>query len=98
MEDIKETSGFTAENGQIQTKNCHICGKEFTIAEYLKRHIRVVHGPKHSHYCDICVTSFDRDDILKTHIKEVHENNTSWYCKMCNKFFNGRHCNKPCAV
>ena len=32
MEDNKETSGFTAENGQLQRKKCHICGKEFSTA------------------------------------------------------------------
>ena len=67
---------------QIQTINkCESCGKSFSNAGYLKRHIRIVHE---GHKCESCGNSFSQAQFLKKHIYMVHEGQN---CESCGKSF-----------
>ena len=61
---------------------CDYCGKSFSHAGYLKRHIQIIHdAPKEKktaktlNTCESCGNSFSRASSLKRHIHTVHETN-----------------------
>ena len=70
---------------QIQTIiKCESCGKSFSNAGYLKRHIHVVHeGNK----CESCGNSFSKAASLKKHIHTFHEGHKDHKCEPCGKSF-----------
>ena len=39
---------------------CESCGKSFSIAGYLKRHIQIVHEEHKDHKCESCGKSFSK--------------------------------------
>ena len=64
---------------------CNQCGKEFTRASTLKRHIKRVHTGERSFACETCDKSFTTADVLKRH-KRVHQEKT-FECQRCHKKF-----------
>ena len=51
---------------------CDTCGKVFSEAWILMKHINTVHNGQKDHKCDSCRKSFSEADNLKTHINSVH--------------------------
>ena len=52
---------------------CGSCGKTFTVAGSLKKHIYTIHEGHKDHKCNTCGKSFSRAYDLKTHIHKIHE-------------------------
>lgn len=73
---------------------CNRCGKGFTTAGNLKRHILNIHvEPNTSRaeqdlkYCQYCHKKYSRQDYLTQHIKSVHERANKYTCDQCGKTF-----------
>ena len=66
---------------------CESCGKSFSEARKLKRHIRENHEGHKDHKCESCGKSFFRADNLKRHIQTVHEGQNDHKCKLCGKTY-----------
>ena len=81
-------------------KICEICGKTFTRARDLKRHVATFHQNVEVQ-CAKCGKTFTRVDSLKRHVEAVHRNDEV-QCKKCFKIFNRkdimeRHQQKCCV-
>ena len=81
-------------------KICEICGKTFTRADNLKRHIQAVHRNGEVQ-CTKCGKTFARADNLKRHVEAVHRNDEV-QCEKCFKKFNRKdimeRLKKKCCV
>ena len=66
---------------------CESCGKSFSEAVKLKRHIHTVHEGKEDHKCESCDKSFSRAYGLKRHIHTIHRGNKDYKCESCGKSF-----------
>ena len=55
-----------------KNKKCDLCGKSFTQAGNLKKHINSVHNGQKDHKCDLCLKTFSEAGKLKRHINAVH--------------------------
>ena len=51
---------------------CDSCGKTFSIAGDLKKHINAIHNHQKDHKCNACGKSFPFPRDLKKHINSVH--------------------------
>lgn len=76
-----------------RTKECDICGKIYTRAPNLERHMKNVHGQgiarkkiERETFCSICGKHFN---YLKGHLK-IHENYRPYKCAFCEKSFSRR--------
>ena len=49
-------------------QKCDSCGKSFSTAQYLKKHIHTVHEGHKDYNCDSCRKSFHHAQQLKRHI------------------------------
>ena len=74
---------------------CKTCGKSFSGAAYMKKHIHLVHeGPDEGykiayykdHRCDFCGKSFTGAQCLKKHIRTIHEGNKPFKSESCNSY------------
>ena len=63
----------------------HVCGKTFSMARNLKRHIGAVHNGQKDHKCDSCGKAFNEAGYLKTHINSVYLGNKDHKCDSCAK-------------
>ena len=61
----------TVHIGQKDHK-CDSCGKAFSEAGKLKKHINSVHNGQKDQKCDLCETAFSTSQNLKKHINAVH--------------------------
>ena len=61
------------EGGRGHKCSCIECGKEYSSAHILKRHLEFVHEGRRDYTCPQCGKDFDRAISLKTHIESVHE-------------------------
>ena len=52
---------------------CESCGKSFSRAYSLKKHIHTVHEGHKDYKCESCDKSFSQASTLKTHIHTVHK-------------------------
>ena len=68
---------------------CAACGKTFSRATYLKKHIHIVHEGHKDHKCKSCGKSFSESSTLKRHIDTVHEGHKDHKCESCGKSFSG---------
>lgn len=70
--------------------SCHICGKKFQYKNYLRKHIRYVHGNERPFACEIdgCEWRFKYQPCLKRHQARRHGlvNNRN-ECPICGKEF-----------
>ena len=64
---------------------CESCGKSFSHAGHLKKHIVTVHEGHKDYKCESCGKSFSQTEHLKTHIKTVHEGHKDYKCESCGK-------------
>ena len=76
---------------------CESCGKSFSQAIYLKKHIHTVHEGHKDYNCESCGKSFSYENILKRHTHTTHEGYKDNKCEYCGKliFFSGRFFEKP---
>ena len=66
---------------------CDSCGKTFSIAGDLKKHINAIHNRQRDHKCDSCGKEFTQVASLKTHINSVHNRQKDHKCDFCEKAF-----------
>ena len=55
---------------------CKSCGKSFSVAQNLKRHIHTFHEGHKDYKFESCGKSFTSAQILKKHIHTIHEGHT----------------------
>ena len=70
----------------IADKRCHkcdSCGKAFSDAGILNRHINAVHYGKKDHKCDICGKAFSQVGNLNQHMRAFMGGcNKNFYCDL----------------
>ena len=66
---------------------CTSCGKLFSGAVNLKKHISTVHEGLKNYKCESCDKSFSYSGHLKRHILTVHEGHKDYKCQSCAKAF-----------
>ena len=69
--------------------NCQYesCGKSFSHANGLRKHMHQVHVQDHCHKCESCGKSFLTAQALKKHITTIHDGHKDYKCKFCAKSF-----------
>lgn len=77
-----------------RTHHCHECGKVFTTAGFLKKHIERFHlglmnynkSPRVPFECELCGKVLSCKATLYSHLKNVHDKNQkSFTCEICGK-------------
>ena len=63
---------------------CESCGKSFTRADTLTRHIKTIHK---DFKCDSCGKLFAEVGNLRKHISTIHKDHTDNKCESCGKNF-----------
>ena len=63
-----------------QDYKCEYCGKLFPQAEFLKKHIYIVHSGQKD-------KSFPHEEVLKRHYKKFHKGHKDYKCGCCGKSF-----------
>ena len=64
---------------------CKLCPKSFSDKQYVKQHVRNVHGEKTFH-CDECDSKFTSNGALSRH-KMTHTDERPFSCELCHKSF-----------
>nr|XP_015216819.1 PREDICTED: myoneurin [Lepisosteus oculatus]XP_015216820.1 PREDICTED: myoneurin [Lepisosteus oculatus] len=71
---------------QLKTKPaCSTCGKVFSEASSLRRHMRIHKGVK-PYVCQLCGKAFTQCNQLKTHVR-THTGEKPYQCDLCEKGF-----------
>ena len=68
--------------------SCPICGKIFTLAANLPKHMRL-HSGERPYVCSVCGCSFPRSDYLKYHMRTSHPHSEglTLSCTLCGEGF-----------
>ena len=66
---------------------CKSCGKSFSSAQYLKKHIHTIHEGHKDYNCEYCGKSFSQKISLTKHIHTVHEGHKDFKCESCGESF-----------
>ncbi|KAK3798841.1 hypothetical protein RRG08_007198 [Elysia crispata] len=68
--------------------SCPICGKTFTLAANLPKHMKL-HSGERPYICSVCGCSFPRSDYLKNHMRaaHLHSEQVSLSCTQCGETF-----------
>ncbi|KAJ8270375.1 hypothetical protein GJAV_G00113710 [Gymnothorax javanicus] len=73
-------------DGQLKAKPvCRTCGKVFSEASSLRRHMRIHRGVK-PYVCQLCNKAFTQCNQLKTHVR-THTGEKPYQCDQCQKCF-----------
>ncbi|XP_036410776.1 myoneurin-like [Megalops cyprinoides] len=64
---------------------CYTCGKVFSEASSLRRHMRIHRGVK-PYVCQLCDKAFTQCNQLKTHVR-THTGEKPYQCDLCQKGF-----------
>ena len=75
---------------QLYTVN-DTCGKSFSEAGSLKKHINTIQEGHKDLKCESCGKLFSQAAHLKTHIQSVHEGHKDHKCESCGKSFSHAH-------
>ena len=69
--------------------NCDVCGKSFSRADNLKRHINSIHNAlkDHKYRCDECGKHYRSKIKLNMHKKSVHGEKKLFQCETCENSF-----------
>ena len=65
---------------------CTVCGKQFSVLQYLVEHSRVHRGEKPYYICHVCSKEFIHFKNLDDHLK-IHTRDKPYKCTFCDKSF-----------
>ena len=71
----------------VKDFKCKSCGKSFSRADILKKHIHTVHEGHKDYNCQSCGKSFSESGNLKKHIHTIHDGHKDYACEFCEKLF-----------
>ena len=66
---------------------CKSCGKSFSQADDLRKHIPMVHEDHKDHKCESCGKLFSQTGDLKKHINTIHGEDKDYKYESCGKSF-----------
>ena len=71
----------------VAPKQCKICHKSFTSANYVDIHVKLVHQDTKSFDCEFCQQTFKLQFTLKIHVNAVHKKIKRFGCRNCSERF-----------
>ena len=85
--DEKSEKHIKTESIHKYKNQCNRCGKSFSRAGDLKKHVEFVHEGVKKHKCDPCNKAFSTAQTLKRHMSSLHKGLKEYECEICGKAF-----------